>query len=57
MFTMDDEPRLIGGKVPGRETYFFPKHVAGGDPAAVGAELEEVLLSRTGKVWSYTSSD
>lgn len=57
MFTMDDEPRLIGGKVPGRETYFFPKHVAGGDPAAVGAELEEVLLSRTGTVWSYTSSD
>ena len=23
----------------------------------MGAELEEVLLSRTGKVWSYTSSD
>ena len=57
MFTMGETPRLIGGKVPSRETYFFPKHVAGGDPASVGAELEEVLLSRTGKVWSYTSSD
>ena len=58
MFTMDGEPHLIGGKVPGRDTYFFPKHVAGGDPAMVGAyELEEVLLSRTGRVWSYTSSD
>ncbi|MFT7610890.1 MAG: putative OB-fold protein [Candidatus Aldehydirespiratoraceae bacterium] len=58
MFTMEDEPRLIGGKVPGRETYFFPKHVAGGDPGVPGGyELEEVLLSRTGKVWSYTSSD
>ncbi|NIR39821.1 MAG: benzoylsuccinyl-CoA thiolase [Actinobacteria bacterium] len=57
MFTMDEEPHLIGGKVPGRETYFFPKHLAGGDPAAVGAELEEVLLSRRGRVWSYTSSD
>jgi uncharacterized OB-fold protein len=58
MFTMDAEPHLIGGKVPGRDTYFFPKHVAGGDPAVAGAyDLEEVLLSRTGKVWSYTSSD
>jgi len=58
MFTMGAEPHLIGGKVPGRDTYFFPKHVAGGDPAVAGAyDLEEVLLSRTGKVWSYTSSD
>jgi uncharacterized OB-fold protein len=58
MFTLDDEPHLIGGKVPGRETYFFPKHLAGGDPAALDAgELEEVLLSRRGRVWSYTSSD
>ena len=57
MFTMDDEPRLVGGKVPGRDTYFFPRHVAGGDPATLGVELEEVLLSRTGRVWSYTSSD
>jgi uncharacterized OB-fold protein len=58
MFTMDDTPHLIGGKVPGRDTYFFPKHVAGGDPAVAGTyELEEVLLSRTGRVWSYTSSD
>ena len=30
--------------------------MAGGDPAAVGAELEEVLLSNTGTVWSYTTS-
>lgn len=58
MFTLGDEPHLIGGKVPGRESYFFPKHLAGGDPAAIGAgELEEVLLSRRGRVWSYTSSD
>lgn len=58
LHTMDAEPHLIGGKVPGRETYFFPKHVAGGDPAVGGGvELEEVLLSRRGKVWSYTSSN
>lgn len=58
LHTMDDEPHLIGGKVPGRETYFFPKHLAGGDPAVGGGvELEEVLLSRRGKIWSYTSSN
>ncbi len=59
LFTMDPEdPRLIGGKVPGRESYFFPLHLAGGDPAATGnEELEEVALSNRGTVWSYTTSD
>lgn len=57
LFTMDDEPRLIGGRVPGRETYVFPRHLGGGDPAVDGpVELEEVLLSRTGRVWSYSTS-
>ena len=58
MHTIEGEARLIGAKVAGRETYFFPKHLAGGDPAVpAGAELEEVLLSRRGKVWSYTTSN
>ncbi|NNE72426.1 MAG: benzoylsuccinyl-CoA thiolase [Acidimicrobiales bacterium] len=57
LFTTDDPPHLIGGKVPGRESYFFPKHLGGGDPhAEPGAELEEVALSRRGKVWSFTNS-
>ena len=72
LFTLDDdEPRLIGGRVPGTESYFFPKHLGGADPrvavepkrccsAARGrvgpVELEEVLLSRRGRVWSYTTS-
>ena len=60
LFTeVDGGARLIGAKTPGRESYFFPAHLpgmAGGDPAAVGAELEEVLLSNTGTVWSYTTS-
>ena len=60
LFTeVDGVARLIGAKVPGRESYFFPAHLpgmAGGDPAVVGAELEEVLLSPTGTVWSYTTS-
>ena len=57
MFTeQDGVAYLIGSKVPDRESYFFPAHLAGGDPAAVGAELEEVLLSPKGTVWSYTTS-
>ena len=60
LFTeVDGVAHLVGAKVPDRESYFFPAHLAGmagGDPAAVGADLEEVLLSRTGAVWSYTTS-
>ena len=57
LFTMDpDEPHLIGGKVPGRETYVFPKHLGGTDPTVGPVDVEEVLLSRTGRVWSYTDS-
>ena len=55
LFTMGDEPQLIGAKVRGRDAYFFPKHLPGGDPDAGDAELEEVLLSRRGRVWSYTT--
>ena len=60
LFTeVDGVAHLIGAKTPERESYFFPAHLpgmAGGDPAAVGADLEEVLLSNTGTVWSYTTS-
>lgn len=70
LFTMDEDiPRLVGGKSIGRESYFFPKDLAGADPAdtvagsiATGGtaagmpEREEVLLSSTGKVWSYTTA-
>ncbi len=59
MFTMDpDDPHLIGAKIAGRDSYFFPCHLAGGDPGVAGpAQLEEVELSSRGTVWSYTTSD
>lgn len=58
MFTMDETtPHLIGGKGRTRGSYFFPKDMAGGDPACVAdGDREEVLLSRFGKVWSFTTS-
>ena len=57
LFTLDEtEPRLIGGRVPGTGSYFFPRHTAGADPSVGPVALEEVLLSRRGRVWSYTTS-
>ena len=58
LFTLDsDEPRLIGGRARSRGSYFFPKALAGSDPACLGDEIEEVLLSRTGQLWSYTTGE
>ena len=56
-FTMDDEPRLLGLKDSESGTYFFPKDVAlARAPGYADAPLEEVALSRTGKLWSYTTN-
>jgi uncharacterized OB-fold protein len=56
-FTMEDEPRLLASR--GKETgsYFFPKNLAfSRNPAAPTEELEEVTLSRRGRVWSWTTN-
>ncbi len=50
-------PHLIGARAPGTESYFFPAHLAGADPAVGPVELEQVPLSRRGKLWSYTTSN
>ena len=58
LFTLDpDEPRLIGGRARNRGSYFFPKSLAGSDPACLGDEIDEVLLSRTGRLWSFTTGE
>ena len=58
MFTLDvDEPHLIGGRARSRGSYFFPKALAGSDPACLGDEIDEVLLSRTGRLWSFTTGE
>lgn len=57
-FTMDrTNPRLIGLKDPASGTYFFPKDVSvSRAPGYDDVELEEVQLSRRGKLWSYTTN-
>jgi uncharacterized OB-fold protein len=56
-FTTDAEPHLLGTRCTTCGTVFFPK--ADGfcrNPDCRGRAFEEVQLSRTGKVWSYTDA-
>ena len=56
-FTLEDEPHLLGLHDVESGTYFFPKDVAvSRAPGFDQVELEEVALSRTGKLWSYTTN-
>jgi uncharacterized OB-fold protein len=56
-FTTDAEPRLLGTRCTSCGTVFFPR--ASGfcrNPECRGREFDDVELSRTGKVWSYTDA-
>ncbi len=57
-FTLDEnEPQLMGLYDAESGSYFFPKDVAvSRAPGYDHVELEEVPLSRTGKLWSYTTN-
>lgn len=49
-----DEPCLIGSKCKSCGTYFFPKFATFHKPGCEQGPVEEVLLSRRGKLVSYT---
>ena len=55
-FTVEEESHLIGGRFKKSGNYCFPKNLGGSDPSFPEDEIEEVLLSRVGKIWSYTNS-
>ena len=55
--TMAAKPHLIGTCCRGCGTYFFPKQDQYcRNPACDSTEFDEVELSRTGHVWSYTNA-
>lgn len=56
-FTLGDQPQLLGSRCSACGTYYFPK-LAGycRNPDCSSESFEEVPLSRTGKLWSYTSA-
>lgn len=50
-----DDPRLIGSRCRSCGEYFFPKVKFCQNPDCPGKNnVEEVFLSKTGKLWSYT---
>jgi uncharacterized OB-fold protein len=56
-FTMDeDQPQLIGSRCGSCGARFFPKTPACRNPECGRGDVEEVPLSRTGRVWSFTDN-
>jgi uncharacterized OB-fold protein len=57
-YTLDnDKPHLIGTCCKQCGTYYFPKQAKFcRNPDCESTEFDEVQLSRTGKIWSYTDS-
>ena len=53
-FTTGGEPHLLGNRCQSCGDYFFPKVSACRNPRCRGKDLEEVPLSRKGKLWSFT---
>lgn len=55
--TGPDEPALLGTRCRTCGSYFFPRQATFcRNPACRGTELDEVPLSRTGTVWSFTDA-
>ncbi|HSC76072.1 MAG TPA: Zn-ribbon domain-containing OB-fold protein [Pseudomonadales bacterium] len=57
-FTMDAaKPHLIGTQCKSCSTYYFPKQTLFcKNPACNSDAFDEVQLSRTGKIWSFTNA-
>ena len=55
--TMNSKPHLIGTRCKGCGTYFFPRqsHYCK-NPQCESTQFDEVELSRTGQIWSYTNA-
>lgn len=57
-FTLDEaRPHLLGARCTACGTYYFPKQIKFcRHPDCAGEQFEEVELSRTGMLWSYTNA-
>lgn len=56
-FTSGDDPALLGTRCVQCRTVFFPRETAFcRNPGCDGEVFDEVELSRTGRVWSYTDA-
>lgn len=56
-FTLEEKPHLIGTRCVKCGTFYFPRQALFcKNPACDGEQFDEVKLSRTGKVWSFTNA-
>jgi hypothetical protein len=56
-FTLGDKPQLLGTRCTSCGTHYFPKLTTFcKNPDCEGESFEEVPLSRTGKLWSFTNA-
>ena len=57
-FTLDEErPTLLGTRCTACGSYFFPRETYFcKNPDCLGREFDDVELSRTGTVWSFTNN-
>ena len=56
-FATDPEPHLLGSRCRSCASYFFPKEAMYcRNPGCASSEFEDVPLSRTGTIWSFTEN-
>lgn len=56
-FSLDAPPHLIGTRCTSCRSFFFPKETYYcRNPTCDSSEFDEVPLSRTGRVWSWTTN-
>lgn len=56
-YTLDEAPHLLGSRCRSCGTYFFPRLATYcRNPACEGTGFEDVELSRTGRIWSFTNA-
>ncbi len=56
-FTLGEQPHLLGSRCTACGTYYFPKlKTFCRNPDCAGETFEEVPLSRSGKLWSFTTA-
>jgi uncharacterized protein len=56
-YTLEERPALLGSRCLACGSYFFPRLTSFcRNPLCEGSQFEEVPLSRTGRIWSYTNA-